>query len=141
MKRVHVRGGKQLAFYRREHELAETLPRCESLLKYRGLYSGEYEHPRKPLLKGYVLRVYSEYVPFEDLNKMLGRYVDRLVPEPFIWYVFFGLAEAIFAMNTYACARREESEGNTLDDINHQPERQSILHRGKSSGAILVRLS
>ncbi|KAF2247429.1 kinase-like protein [Trematosphaeria pertusa] len=77
------------------------------------------------------VRMYSDYAPSGDLELIFDYYAPRdatdktetsetpkQIPEPFIWLVFYALAEALFALNTGVCAKTGGADtGTSLDDI------------------------
>ncbi|KAL8763023.1 MAG: hypothetical protein Q9194_007434 [Teloschistes cf. exilis] len=54
-----------------------------------------------------VHRIYMEYAPYGDLFRLIQKYraKKRLIPEAFIWDVFFRLAKACLAMANTRCGR------------------------------------
>ncbi|KAL9576186.1 MAG: hypothetical protein Q9212_007313, partial [Teloschistes hypoglaucus] len=54
-----------------------------------------------------VHRIYMEYAPYGDLYRLISKYraKKRLIPEPFIWDVFWRLSKACLAMANSRCGR------------------------------------
>lgn len=79
----------------KEEFIMGFLPKCENIA---GNRTTEKENHGGKLNVRYV---YTEYAPWGDLAGLIHNYGDEpkaQIPEKFIWCVFEGLAEAIFAM-------------------------------------------
>jgi serine/threonine protein kinase len=99
--------------------MTRSLRFCDNIVKFRRPLAIDDNNPD-------LFRIYSDYASSGDLQTLLKRYDPvrngwtddarrhKQIPEPFIWLVFFSLAEALFALNTGRCAKRREARGRTL---------------------------
>jgi hypothetical protein len=130
MKRADCRMQETADGIEDEVRILTRLPWCESIIRTRG--SAKESDVRPP---HFTVRIYTEYAPAGDLKGILGTYAtkDGQIPEPFIWTVFLGLAEAIFTLNMYRCATEAEERGEALETVTNPKKGKHALaihHRG-----------
>jgi serine/threonine protein kinase len=85
------------------------------------------------------LWLYTEYASYGDLDRLLRAYgdSDSQTPEPFIWAVLLGLAEALYTLNTLRCTgprqiswhcKRERAR--LTENIDGRAEKLDLVYKG-----------
>jgi hypothetical protein len=105
-----------------EADMLKLFRFCDNIIQIRG---HGYSHPTQ--------RIYMEFAGHQDVHQLIKEYAShhskRQIPEPFIWLVFLGLAEALYAMNTYSCTY-ENARGSRkhpdAEDFRRRPDSAEI---------------
>ncbi|KAF2646741.1 kinase-like protein [Massarina eburnea CBS 473.64] len=113
VKMVRALNTSNAYFLLEEADLMRRFPECHSLLTLRA-----YTRPKPAETPDF--RLYTDYAAHGSLADLLEQYqkeenAGTQLPEPFLWLVFLGLAEAIFAFNTGRCATAQEQADEELN--------------------------
>lgn len=111
-----------------EARLMDRLPNCWSI--------SSLHHPKSYALDGdpdglRTVRTYTKYAPSGDLLGLIATYnetPERQVPEPFVWYVFLALSDAIYALNTGRCPNDDKATEQGLNKTRRE-DWNALVHR------------